>query len=65
MEKIWTGSDMTRWYYTKDETRELVASTQARGVKIVPWLDLLGHAIAITAVIRSWPAFRAYPLRRQ
>ena len=36
-------------YYTKNELRALVAYASARGVEVVPELDLPGHAVAMLA----------------
>lgn len=44
-------------YYTKNELRALVAYAGARGIQIVPELDLPGHALAILA---SYPALACF-----
>ena len=44
-------------YYTKNELRALVAYAKARGVEIVPELDLPGHALAILA---AYPALACF-----
>ena len=40
-------------YYTQDEIREIVAFAGARGVEIVPEVDLPGHT---TSILSVWPA---------
>ena len=44
-------------YYTKQELRELVAYAKARGIEIVPELDLPGHVLAILA---AYPALACF-----
>ena len=44
-------------YYTKRELRSLVAYAKARGVEIVPELDLPGHALAMLA---AYPALGCF-----
>jgi hypothetical protein len=45
-------------YYTKDELRELVRYAKARGVEIVPELDMPGHA---NAMIAAYPELTCFP----
>jgi hexosaminidase len=45
-------------YYTKEELRELVRFCKARGIEIVPELDMPGHAVAMIA---SYPELTCLP----
>ncbi len=45
-------------YYTKAELRELVCFCKARGIDIVPELDMPGHALAMIA---SYPELACFP----
>ncbi len=44
-------------YYTKAELRELVAYSKARGIEIVPELDMPGHALAMIAAYPELACF--------
>ena len=44
-------------YYTKAELRDLVAYAKARGIEVVPELDMPGHALAILA---AYPALSCF-----
>lgn len=44
-------------YYTKAELRELVAYCKARGIEIVPELDMPGHALAMIAAYPKLACF--------
>jgi len=44
-------------YYTKNELRALVAYAKARGIEIVPELDMPGHAVAMLA---AYPALACF-----
>ncbi len=46
-----TSQDM---YYTKEEFKEFITDTQARGVNIVPEFDMPAHALAITRVYEQY-----------
>lgn len=45
-------------YYTKAELRELVRYCKARGIEIVPEIDMPGHALAMIA---SYPDLACFP----
>ena len=45
-------------YYTKDELRLLVSYARARGVEIVPEIDMPGHALAMLA---AYPELACFP----
>lgn len=46
-------------YYTQKQVREIVAYAAARGIRIVPEIDVPGHAYAI---LRAYPNLSAEPL---
>nr|WP_267298689.1 beta-N-acetylhexosaminidase [Neokomagataea thailandica] len=46
-------------YYTQDQVREIVAYAAARGIRVVPEIDVPGHAYAI---LRAYPNLSAEPL---
>ncbi|RIJ47892.1 glycoside hydrolase family 20 [Maribellus luteus] len=41
-----------RWYYTQDEIREIVAYADARGISIMPEIEIPGH---VTASLYAYP----------
>jgi len=45
-------------YYTKDELRDLVRYAKARGIEIVPEIDVPGHALAMLA---AYPELMCFP----
>ena len=62
-------------YYTKAEVKELVAYAEARGVEIIPEVDLPGHSLALLAgmpelscrggVFETYPEERPYERRKR
>ena len=52
-------------YYTKEELRELVRCCKARGIEVVPEIDMPGHALAILAAYPELACFtdEANPIR--
>ena len=52
----WGSNDGIRYggYYTKEQIRDIVAYAQARGITIIPEVDLPGHMVAALA---SYPQF--------
>src|SRR5262249_20577328 len=45
-------------YYTQDEIRDIVAYASARGITIVPEIEMPGHA---TAALAAYPAYACIP----
>ncbi len=45
-------------YYTQDDLREIVAYAAARGIMVIPEIDLPGHSRALTA---AYPEFGCFP----
>lgn len=45
-------------YYTQDDIREIVAYAAARGIMVIPEIDLPGHSRALTA---AYPEFGCFP----
>jgi hexosaminidase len=45
-------------YYTQDDVREIVAYAAARGIMVIPEIDLPGHSRALTA---AYPEFGCFP----
>ena len=45
-------------YYTQDDLREIVAYAAARGITVIPEIDLPGHSRALTA---AYPEFGCFP----
>jgi|GEM_PF-828900 len=50
--------------YTREELRELVAYAQARGVRIVPELDMPGHTTCWLAAYPHWSLYEVAPSKR-
>ena len=44
--KQWDSLNLGRKYYTQDEIRDIVAYAAARGIKVVPEIEMPGHASA-------------------
>ena len=51
IKKDWDSSDGIRYggFYTQDEMREVVAYAAARGITVIPEIDLPGHMVAVLA----------------
>ncbi len=50
----WINPDGSRYggYYTQEELRDVVAFARARGVEVVPEIDMPGH---VTAIVSAYP----------
>lgn len=48
-------------YYTKDEIRDIVAYAKARGITIVPEIEMPGHALAVIAAYPKMGSTRRVP----
>lgn len=50
--KKYVSDQVYEGYYTKDQIREVVAYAKARGIEVIPEIDLPGH---VTAMLASYP----------
>ena len=52
----WRGKEHARYggYYTGDEIRKVVAYAAARGIEVVPEIDIPGHS---TAIVAAYPEY--------
>ncbi len=62
--KAYTKLNAVGRCYTREQLRELVVYAEARGIRIVPELDMPGHTTCWLAAYPNWSLYEVKPTRR-